>query len=115
MRSRFRSARAWFVAMSNALSTPKLLICPGDKARKPAGNWQEFGPANVSYEFLNPNGSETNPNVLLTRCPVHGHVGLSDGSVQQGSGLGRSFTITVKDGKQIFTRLNQPPSPPAYE
>jgi hypothetical protein len=106
---------ASFVAMSNVLSTPKLLICPGDKARKPAGNWQEFGPANVSYEFLNPNGSETNPYVLLTRCPVHGHVGLSDGSVFQGDGLGRTFTITVKDGKQIFTPVSQPPNAAGYE
>ena len=94
--------------MSNVLSTPKLLICPGDKARVAAKNWQEFGPANVSYEFLNPGGSETNPYVLLTRCPIHGNVGLSDGSAWMGSGLGSSFTISVQDGKQVFTPLNQP-------
>ncbi len=106
---------ASFVAMSNVLSTPKLLICPGDKARAAAHNWQEFGPANVSYEFLNPGGSETNPYVLLTRCPVHGNVGLSDGSVWQGVGLGRSFTIAVKDGKQIFTPLNPPANASPFE
>ena len=106
---------ASFVAMSNVLSTPKLLICPGDKARVAAKNWQEFGPANVSYEFLNPGGSETNPYVLLTRCPVHGNVGLSDGSVWQGVGLGRSFTIAVKDGKQIFTPLNPPANASPFE
>ena len=85
------------------------------KARVAAKNWQEFGPANVSYEFLNPGGSETNPYVLLTRCPVHGNVGLSDGSVWQGVGLGRSFTIAVKDGKQIFTPLNPPANASPFE
>ena len=104
-----------FLSMSNELSTPKVLVCPADKARKPATSWQEFSPANVSYEFLNPNGSETNPYVLLTRCPVHGHVGLSDGSVQQGSGLGRTFTITIKDGKQIFTPVNPPANTASFE
>ena len=96
-----------FLSMSNELSTLKILFCPADKARKPANI--------VSYEFLNPNGSETNPYVLLTRCPVHGHVGLSDGSVQEGSGLGRTFTITIKDGKQIFTPLNPPPNAASFE
>jgi hypothetical protein len=104
-----------FLSMSDELSTPKILVCPADKARKPASNWQEFGPANVSYEFLNPNGSETNPYVVLTRCPVHGHVGLSDGSVQNGSGLGRTFTITVKDGRQIFSPINQPANAASFE
>ena len=104
-----------FLSMSDELSTPKILVCPADKARKPAGNWQEFNPANVSYEFLNTSGSLTNPYVVLIRCPVHGHVGLSDGSVQQGSGLGRSFTFTVKDGKQIFTPITQTPNAAAYE
>ena len=100
-----------FLSMSNELATPKILVCPADKARKPAVSWQEFGAANVSYEFLNPNGSETNPYVLLTRCPIHGHVGLSDGSVFQGSGLGRSFSIVVVDGKQTFAPLEQPARP----
>src|SRR2546423_369167 len=44
-----------FLSMSNELSTPKVLVCPADKARKPATSWQEFSPSNVSYEFLNPN------------------------------------------------------------
>ena len=99
-----------FLTMSNELSTPKILFCPADKGHSAARNWAGFGSANiVSYEFLNPSGSETNPYVLLTRCPIHGHVGLSDGSVWQGSGLGRTFTITVKDGKQVFTPVNANP------
>ena len=97
-----------WLSMSNELSTPKVLVCRGDKGRTAAKNWNEFGPGNVSYEFLNPNGSDTNPMVLLARCPIHGHVGLSDGSVQSGSGLGRTFTIIIKDGKQVYTPINKP-------
>jgi len=102
------------LSMSNELSTPKILVCPGDKGRTAARNWNEFGSGNVSYEFLNPNGSDTNPMVLLARCPIHGHVGLSDGSVQSGSSLGRTFTIIVKDGKQVLTPINKPPGAGPY-
>ena len=89
--------------MTNELATPRLLICPGDKGRTPARNWAEFISANVSYEFLNPNGTTATPHVLLARCPIHGNVGLSDGSAWMGSGLGSIFTISVQDGKQVFT------------
>ena len=94
-----------WLSMSNELFTPKVLVCPGDKGRTAARSWNEFGPGNVSYELLNPNGSDKTPMVLLARCPIHGHVGLSDGSVFQGTGLGRTFTIVVKDGKQVYTPL----------
>ena len=97
-----------WLAMSNELATPKLLVCPGDKGRSPARNWVEFTAANVSYEFLNPNGTEATPLVLLTRCPIHGNVGLSDGSAWMGSGLGSTFSIAIQDGKQVFQQLNPP-------
>ncbi len=97
-----------WLAMTNELATPKILVCPGDPARAAAQNWASLSAANVSYEYLNPNGSEADPYVILTRCTVHGHVGLSDGSVMQGGGLGKTFTIAVRDGKQVFTALNPP-------
>src|SRR5262245_17456426 len=102
-----------WLAMSNELATPKILVCPGDKGRTPARNWAEFTAANVSYEFLNPNGTEATPYVVLTRCPIHGNVGLSDGSAWMGSGLGSTFTLSVQDGKQVFNRINPPK--PSYE
>jgi len=95
----------WLV-MSNELSTPKVLICPSDQGRRPAPNWSSFSAANVSYEYLNPNGSEAEPNVVLARCPIHNHVCLSDGSVQQ---LGKDRTITLKDGKYYMPDLSQDP------
>jgi len=85
-----------FLSMSNELSTPKLLVCPADGARIPAPNWASFSAANVSYDYLNPNGSEAEPYVVLARCPIHNIVCLSDGSVQQ---LGKNRGIIMKEGK----------------
>lgn len=74
------------LAMQNELNTPKILVCPSDEGRARATSWAEFGPANLSYEFLVPGVSETEPPyTIMTRCPIHGHVGLLDGSVQGGS------------------------------
>ena len=85
-----------WLSMSNELSTAKVLVCPADTARTAAPNWASFSVANVSYEFLNPNGSETESQVVLARCPIHNHVCLSDGSAQQ---LGKNRGIIMKDGK----------------
>src|SRR5208283_1326976 len=39
-----------FFCMSNVLCTPKILICPSDKIRKPAESWATFTINNCSYE-----------------------------------------------------------------
>ena len=73
-----------FPTMANELSTPKILVCPGDKAKAPAANWNEFNPASsLSYEMVSPGAKETEPQKIFVFCPHHGHVGLVDGSVQQ--------------------------------
>jgi hypothetical protein len=88
-----------FVTMQNELNTPKILVCPGDTGRTKAASWNEFGPANVSYEFLVPGMSEReSPNTIMTRCPIHGHVGLLDGSVQQS----RWDRARQKDGRWVL-------------
>src|SRR5438876_2727273 len=97
-----------FLSMANELSTPKVLICPSDKARTATSDWRQFSTANVSYEYLNPNGTDNEPQVVLARCPVHGHVCTSDGAVHQISPLSAPGTIVVKDGKLIFTPSIQP-------
>lgn len=87
-----------FISMKQELNTPKILCCPSDKGRTAARNWEEFSPAQVSYEFLSPGASETEPEVVIVRCPVHGHVCLADGSVQQG---GRAI---LENGKWTYRR-----------
>ena len=87
-----------WLAMTNELVTPKILICPSDKGHTTASDWRHFSAANVSYEFLNPNGTDREPQVVLARCPMHNHVCLSDGSVQQ-LGTSRSIARSANDGR----------------
>ena len=67
-----------FIIMSNELVTPRLLLCPGDKLREPADNWQAFTSANSSYQIWE-DASDTKdlPLEILQKmgylyCKVHG-------------------------------------------
>jgi Domain of unknown function (DUF4190)/GYF domain 2 len=71
-----------FLSMSNELSNPLLLICPADRSRSKATSWSEFGPENVTYEYLEPGLSANSPKTVVFRCPVHGTAGLVDGSIR---------------------------------
>jgi hypothetical protein len=75
-----------FRVMSNELSTPRLLACPADLGRQPAMDFTYLQPANVSYQvYSGTNVNDMNPQQALAVCPIHGHVLLCDGSVQQKS------------------------------
>lgn len=76
-----------FLTMSNELFSPKILVCPQDPARtRPTSpDWALFDTNNISYEFVSPGTKEDVPDRVLIRCPIHGHAGLSDGSVQMGT------------------------------
>ncbi len=63
--------------------TPKILFCPADAAAIRVTEWSQLNLATISYRFLNPNGNESDPTKVLATCPIHGHVALSDGSVQR--------------------------------
>lgn len=92
------------LSVTNELSTPKILACPSDPARQPATDWASYGPANLSYEFLAPNGTDADPQRVAARCLIHGHVLLSDGSVQSSQGDGSNLTrhLVTRDGKLYF-------------
>jgi len=72
-----------FITMKDELNTPKVLFCPADSAAIRVTDWTQLNPSTVSYRYLNPDGNETDPNKPLATCPIHGHVGLSDGSVRR--------------------------------
>jgi len=72
-----------FISMTNELNTPKILFCPADPSAVRVSDWSQLNPSSISYRFLNPNGNEIDPTKLLTTCPIPGHIGLSDGSVQR--------------------------------
>jgi len=93
------------LAMSNELSTPKILVCPADRARQPAKDWSEFTPANTSYEyFVASDFSLANPARVLSRCPIHGHIGLCDGSVHNQVTKTRPEWLTHRDGLMYLER-----------
>jgi hypothetical protein len=77
-------------AMSDELSTPRILVCPGD-TKEPAADFESLTAENVSYQIMS--GQEvtsTNTSAVLAMCPIHGNVLTTDGAVQNFSRKGRS-------------------------
>lgn len=77
-----------FLTMSNELTTPLILVCPGDPVRLKTGttNWSGVTPARISYEFLQPGRNESDLDTqVVFRCPIHGHEVLGNWEVNHGS------------------------------
>lgn len=73
-----------YVAMSNELSSPKILVCPSDRRSVRATDWAELSSSNITYEFLVP-GSELS-NVLnraVFRCPIHNSSWMGNDTVDR--------------------------------
>ena len=87
------------LSMSNELSTPMILVCPADHGRQKADSFASYTPANCSYEYLAPSAPDTEPSRVLFRCPFHGHVCLSDGSVQGYVGKQHPEQLVQRNGK----------------
>lgn len=71
--------------------------------------------ANLSYEFLAAGEKEADrePQRISVRCPIHGNIGLSDGSVQSRVAKEHPDWLVERDGKLFFTPPNAPgPSTP---
>ena len=80
-----RNSFRHFQVMSNELNNPKILVCPGDLSKHPALNFQDFQADNVSYRIRSgTNIDAAHPGEVLIYCPIHHHVGYTDGSVKQG-------------------------------
>ncbi len=87
------------LCLSNEIGSFKILVCPADTARQPARDPLSFTPANCSYEYLAPSSPDNEPNRITFRCPIHGNVGLCDGSVQMEVAKKHPEQIVQKDGK----------------
>lgn len=72
------------LSMSNEVTVPKILVCPGDHLRKPAPSWIEFAPEYSSYEIVTPSLKEGDRNGVFLRCKIHGHLGYADATVYDG-------------------------------
>jgi hypothetical protein len=91
------------ICMSNELSTPKILVCPADKGRQVAPDFKSFTSSNCSYEYLAPSAPDgTEPNRVLSRCALHGNIGLCDGSVQREVGKTHPEWLVNRNGKLFF-------------
>jgi len=88
--------------MTNEMSTPKILHCPSDATRIEASNFSAYTAANCSYDYLAPCATELDPWRVLWRCPVHGHIGLSDGSVQSDVAKNQPNSLVQREGKLYF-------------
>ncbi len=72
-----------FQVMSNELNTPMILVCPADPSKQPALDFRNLQAGNVSYQVRSgTNVTETHPQEVLARCPIHGHQLFCDGSVR---------------------------------
>lgn len=92
------------LVITNELGSTKMLVCPSDSARLATADWTSFSPGQISYEFLAPGGTDADPQRVASRCPIHRHVLLSDGSVQMSQGEGTNLTqhLVTRDGKLYF-------------
>ncbi len=101
------------LSLSNEISGSfKILVCPADTGRQPAVDASSFTPANTSYEYLAPVTPETEPQRILFRCPIHGNLGLIDGSVQSEVAKNHPNWIVQRDGK-LFMEVPQAEANPA--
>jgi hypothetical protein len=79
-----------FLAMTNELVSPRVLICPQDPGAASAAGatWSNWDVSRSSYVYVAPGLKEgkVDPQTVVFRCRVHGHEGLADGSVRQAPG-----------------------------
>lgn len=73
--------------MSDELNTPKVLVCPKDRARKPATDFSSLQAANVTYRLRSgTNLADIHPSEVLAVCPVDGNTLYCGGSVKEAKG-----------------------------
>ncbi|HEV2694284.1 MAG TPA: hypothetical protein VG347_15425 [Verrucomicrobiae bacterium] len=81
------NAYLFLQAMSNELSTTKLLICPLDHSKKWAADWASLTASNITYRFRSGYKiSSTNPREILAICPADGNILYCDGTVSDKNG-----------------------------
>ena len=91
---------ATFLFLTNELANSfKVLVCPADNAHQAATSAATLTAANCSYEYLAPSAPDTEPQRIVFRCPIHGHIGLIDGSVQSRVAKEHANWIVQQDGK----------------
>jgi len=94
------------VAMSNELSTVKVLLCPSDKARKDYStlSFGQFQDNMTSYQYIAQPDDERFPECITAYCPIHHNYLLGDGSVQTVDPA--KVREMKKDGRLYLQQIN---------
>jgi len=82
------------------LYSPKCLTCPSDAGKTAVTKWSRLKAANVSYALVSPNLKDTRSNVVIAKCPIHGHVVLSSGQAFQGEYI-RQTGMKIKEDNTL--------------
>ena len=92
-------------------SFTKVFLCPADTRRQAASDATSLTPATCSYEYLAASTPDTEANrgCVLFRCPIHGHVGLIDGSVQSNLARNHPESLVQRDGRLYMQQTSPPP------
>jgi hypothetical protein len=74
-----------FQVISNELSTPLILVCPGDVTRTAVTNFADLKPENVTYRLRTSDDvTDANPDAVLAVCPIDGNTLYCSGAVTNG-------------------------------
>jgi len=94
------------VAMSNELSTVKILICPSDKARQAytSLSFAQFQDNMTSYQFIAQPDDQQFPECITAYCPIHHNYLMADGSVQQFNP--GKYREVKRDGRLYVEHIN---------
>jgi RNA polymerase sigma factor (sigma-70 family) len=72
-----------FLALRDQMSA-RYMTCPSDAGRTAVTDWSQLKATNISYALVSPSLKDPRPNVVVAKCPIHGHVAVSDGRAFQG-------------------------------
>lgn len=81
----------------------RLLICPSDRHHKAAADWASIGPKSISFEYCGKGFADGEDDRILAICPIHGHLLLGDGSIEQGYTTQRP-KVSRRDGGVWYER-----------
>jgi hypothetical protein len=86
------------------------LYCPSDTDKEQVAKEtsSEVGPENISYRFELKAPEEASSSTVVVQCPVHGSVGLFDGSVHTGKAFQEGKAKLVRDQANLRIEFTQP-------
>jgi hypothetical protein len=86
------------------------LYCPSDTDKEPVSKESpsEIGPQNISYQFELKAPQNASMSTVVVQCPIHGSVGLFDGSVHNGKAFQEGKAKLVRDQENLRIELIHP-------